>query len=88
MKQKKILTLATAALCSLLALPAIAQETEKKIDDKYVENDVVSLAGKKGFSFTTKAGDFLLKPYVLVQTCATLNEYDDLPCLPWIPEFC
>ena len=77
MKQKKILTLATAALCSLLALPAIAQETEKKIDDKYVENDVVSLAGKKGFSFTTKAGDFLLKPYVLVQTCATLNEYDD-----------
>lgn len=36
-----------------------AQDTKKEMDDKYVENDVVSLAGKKGFSFSTKAGDFL-----------------------------
>ena len=26
-----------------------------------IENDVVSLAGKKGFSFSTKAGDFLFR---------------------------
>lgn len=50
---------------------------EKTIDDKYVENDVVSLAGKKGFSFSTRAGDFLLKPYVLVQAAAKFNYYDD-----------
>ena len=51
-----------AALCGLLTLTSthlLAQE----VDDKYVENDVVSLAGKKGFSFSTKAGDFLFKPY-------------------------
>ena len=57
------------------AMPAMAQE--KEVDDKYVENDVVSLAGKKGFSFSTRAGDFLLKPYVLVQTSARFNRYDD-----------
>lgn len=49
----------------------------KEIDDKYVENDVVSLAGKKGFSFSTKAGDFLFKPYALVQTSLSFNRYDD-----------
>lgn len=49
---------------------------DKKFDDKYVENDVVSLAGKKGFSFSTKAGDFLLKPYVLVQAAGVFNYYD------------
>ena len=51
------------------------QETDDDYD-KYVENDVVSLAGKKGFSFSTKAGDFLFKPYALVQASGTLNYYD------------
>lgn len=64
-----------AGLLFATVLPAMAQE--KTIDDKYVENDVVSLAGKKGFSFSTKAGDFLFKPYVLVQTAAKFNRYDD-----------
>lgn len=54
-----------------------AQDTKKEMDDKYVENDVVSLAGKKGFSFSTKAGDFLFKPYALVQASACYNRYDD-----------
>ncbi len=56
-----------------------AQEDKTiRIDDKYVENDVVSLAGKKGFSFSTTAGDFLFKPYMLVQAAGKYNYYDDL----------
>ncbi len=39
------------------------------------------LAGKKGFSFSTKAGDFLFKPYALVQASTTYNRYDD--CRDW-----
>lgn len=49
----------------------------KEIDDKYIESDVIPLAGKKGFSFETKAGDFIFKPFVLVQTSAKMNYYDD-----------
>ncbi len=45
--------------------------------DKYIESDVVPLAGKKGFSFETRVGDFTLKPFVLVQTSAKVNYYDD-----------
>lgn len=37
-----------------------AQDTRKEIDDKYVENDVVSLAGKKGISFLRKPAIFYL----------------------------
>lgn len=53
-----------AALCGLLTLTS-THLSAQEVDDKYVENDVVSLAGKKGFSFSTKAGDFLFKPYAL-----------------------
>lgn len=69
----------TGCLFWMLPFSAKAQEipAQKEIDNKYVENDVVSLTGKKGFSFTTKAGDFLFKPYALVQTSATFNRYDD-----------
>lgn len=41
------------------------------------ENGVVSLAGREGFSIETKKGDFLFKPYLLVQTDANFNWYDD-----------
>lgn len=68
--------LTAVTLCCLLVLPRMAAAQE--VDDKYVENDIVSLAGKKGFSFTTKAGDFLFKPYTLVQTSASFNKYDEL----------
>ena len=46
-------------------------------DDKYVESDVVPLAGKQGFSFSTRAGDFLFKPYALIQASGNFNYYDD-----------
>ncbi|MDY3069470.1 MAG: porin [Parabacteroides sp.] len=65
-----------AFIMSFSVFCANAQKVKKEIDDKYVENDVVSLAGKKGFSFSTKAGDFLFKPYALVQAGGTYNRYD------------
>lgn len=41
------------------------------------ENGVVSLAGREGFAIETKKGDFVFKPYLLVQTAAKFNWYDD-----------
>lgn len=79
MKTKQhIRNLIIAGMLPALPLLSAAQtERGKEIDDKYVENDVVSLAGKKGFTFTTRAGDFLFKPYALVQAAGKFNYYDD-----------
>lgn len=55
----------------LLPLLMMAQHEED------TENGVVSLAGKEGFTIGSKKGDFLFKPYLLVQTSATVNYYDD-----------
>ncbi len=41
------------------------------------ENGIVSLAGKEGFTVGTKKGDFVFKPYLLVQTSGNINYYDD-----------
>ena len=57
--------------CLLWPLGAFAQYEED------TENGVVSLAGKEGFSIATKKGDFVFKPYLLVQTSASVNYYDD-----------
>ena len=54
-----------------LSLAAMAQHEED------TENGVVSLAGREGFTIETKKGDFIFKPYLLVQTCANFNWYDD-----------
>ncbi len=61
--------------CCLLPVNLIAQV--ENTDDKYIESDIIPMGGKKGFSFQTKAGDFLLKPYTLIQTSAKFNYYDD-----------
>lgn len=62
-----------AAIEILLLLPftAIAQH------ENDMENGIVSLAGKEGFTIGSKKGDFLFKPYLLVQTAANVNYYDD-----------
>ena len=73
---KTILYMILAATFFLAGTVYAQDKEEKVIDDKYVENDVVSLAGKKGISFSTKLGDFLFKPYALVQASATYNRYD------------
>ena len=59
------------ALATLLPLVALAQHEEE------TENGVVSLAGREGFTIGTKQGDFVFKPYLLVQTAANFNWYDD-----------
>ena len=66
---KKILT----ALClsALVPLAALAQHEEE------TENGIVSLAGREGFTIASKKGDFVFKPYLLVQTSANFNWYDD-----------
>lgn len=66
---KKILT----ALClsALMPLTALAQHEEE------TENGIVSLAGREGFTIASKNGDFVFKPYLLVQTSANFNWYDD-----------
>lgn len=45
--------------------------------DSDTENGVISLADHRGFTFETKNGNFLFKPYLLVQTSLNYNYYDD-----------
>ncbi len=45
--------------------------------DLDTDNGVVSLAGSKGFVIQSKKGDFIFKPYMLVQTSGNFNWYDD-----------
>ena len=55
------------AMLAVLPLTAMAQHEED------TENGVVSLAGREGFTIETKKGDFVFKPYLLVQTSANFN---------------
>lgn len=65
----KKLLLALAACAT--ALGAYAQY------EADTENGVVSFAGRNGFSWGTKDGKFVFKPYLLVQASADFNYYDD-----------
>ncbi len=58
----------------LSALLPVAARAQYEAD---TENGVVSLAGREGFSIETKKGDFVFKPYLLVQASAHYNWYDD-----------
>lgn len=58
-------------LMALLPVAAMAQYEED------TDNGVVSLAGREGFSIQSKKGDFVFKPYLLVQTAGKFNYYDD-----------
>ena len=58
-------------LAAMLPLAVMAQYEED------TDNGVVSLAGREGFSIETKKGDFVFKPYLLVQTSGNFNWYDD-----------
>lgn len=59
------------AIAAALPTTVMAQSEEE------TENGVMSLAGKEGFTIGTKKGDFVFKPYMMVQTSATCNYYDD-----------
>ena len=59
------------ALVAMLPAATFAQEEED------TENGVVSVAGKEGFKIATKKGDFVFKPYMMVQASGNFNYYDD-----------
>lgn len=59
------------ALVAMLPVATFAQEEED------TENGVVSVAGKEGFKIATKKGDFVFKPYMMVQASGNFNYYDD-----------
>ena len=65
-----------AMLTAIMPLAAMAQHEED------TENGVVSLAGREGFTIETKKGDFVFKPYLLVQTSANsqLRFFRSLRC--------
>lgn len=63
---KKLIAFAAAIVCGLAA--------SAQYDS---ENGVVSIADERGFIFSSKKGDFVFKPYLLVQTSANFNWYDD-----------
>jgi hypothetical protein len=67
-------------IASLAYMPVSAQEqvqNQEQDFDKYIQSDVIPMIDKKGFSFQTKMGDFMFKPYTLVQSAVKLNYYDD-----------
>ncbi|MCD8236606.1 MAG: OprO/OprP family phosphate-selective porin [Prevotellaceae bacterium] len=65
---KKILAM---TMLAFLSLAAMAQHEEIS------ENGIVSLDGDNGLTVKSKNGDFEFKPYLLVQTSANFNYYDD-----------
>ena len=59
-----------ALILSAVTLSVSAQTEE-------IDNGVVMLAGREGFTVMSKKGDFVFKPYTLIQTAAKYNWYDD-----------
>ena len=64
-------TIIAAIAAAMMPAALMAQNEED------TENGVMSLAGKEGFTIGTKKGDFVFKPYMMVQTTAQYNYYDD-----------
>ena len=65
---KKVLLAIAIAFIPLAAMAQYEEDTD---------NGVVSLAGREGFSIATKKGDFVFKPYLLMQAAGKFNYYDD-----------
>lgn len=61
------------SFCLSLLLPLLASAQT----DPDTDNGVVSFAGRNGFSWSTKDGRFLFRPYLLVQASANFNYYDN-----------
>ena len=72
-----LLTLFAATASATAQVAKHRHEDPYNEADKYIESAVIPMGGKKGFSFETRAGDFMLKPYVLLQTAGKFNWYDD-----------
>jgi len=65
---KKILLSAIFAACTLGAMAQYDADTD---------NGVVSLAGREGFAIESTDGNFVFRPYLLVQTSGNFRWYDD-----------
>lgn len=63
-------------IIALLPLFGLAQGNQESNDDDF-ENGIVSMSGKTGLKISSGKGDFVFKPFMLVQTCAKFNYYDD-----------
>lgn len=61
-----LLTLFAATASATAQVAKHRHEDPYNEADKYIESAVIPMGGKKGFSFETRAGDFMLKPYVLL----------------------
>lgn len=70
------ITLTLLVGCTALATGTRAQQQDTTLN-KYIDSGLIPLAGKDGISWQTKAGDFLFKPYTLIQTRGIFNYYDD-----------
>ena len=58
MNKKYLFTALFALLLGGNLFSAVAQNNDTKpVDEKYLENDVVSLAGKEGFTFRTASSN-------------------------------
>ncbi|MBR4116016.1 MAG: porin [Bacteroidales bacterium] len=67
---------------ALLPLFGLAQENQESnaqatTHDDDFENGIVSMSRKTGLKISSGTGDFVFKPFMLVQTCAKFNYYDD-----------
>lgn len=60
-----------------IALMASMTFTAAAQHDEDTENGIVSIGERKGFQIASKDGAFTFKPYMLVQTSAAFNYYDD-----------
>ncbi|MCW3804665.1 porin [Plebeiibacterium marinum] len=59
-----------------LSVSFIQAQTDSTLN-KYIDNGLISIADKDGMTWSTKKGDFLFKPYTLIQTRGIYNYYDD-----------
>lgn len=71
---KKILY--TALLLGSTLISTFAQESTTN-DEKYIESELIPLAGRDGMTWKSEDGKFIVKPFVLIQTRANYNYYDD-----------
>ncbi len=62
---------------AIMSIMLMLHATASAQYDADTENGVVSLAGRDGFTWSSNSGDFVFKPYLLVQTSANYNYYDD-----------
>lgn len=65
-------TLYTAALAALISLNASAQSNTLDTD-----NGVVTIGADRMFQIESQDGNFSFKPYLMLQTAANFNYYDD-----------